>query len=243
MPDSMLEPEFESAFTAWKASPGPQTNSALLKAVSPVIDTALTTYAGKGHSPTLRSHARSMALSAFKTYDPTRGRLRSHMLSSMQRLRRISAQEQQIISIPEAVSLDYQHLMEAEKDLADVNGRMPSDLELADRTGLSLKRIAHIRQSQLPVAEGTTQLGVDGEGPQDVGVTIPGRQNKAWENFVYLDLGNTDRFIMDAALGRNGRRPMSVSQIAQALRITPSAVSQRAQKIQKLLDRPNRLGL
>lgn len=243
MSDSMLEPEFESAFKSWQASPGPQTNSALLKAVSPVIDTALTTYGGKSYSPTLRSHARSMALKSFQTYDPTRGRLRSHMLSSLQRLRRVGAQEQQIISIPESVSLDHQHLTEAEKDLADVQGRMPSDYELADKTGLSLKRIAYIRRSQLPVAEGTTQLNVDGEGPQDVGVNIPGRQNQAWENFVYLDLGNTDRFIMDAVMGRNGRRPMTVSQIAQALRITPSAVSQRTQKIQKLLDRPNRLGL
>lgn len=243
MAESMLEPEFESAFKSWQASPGPQTNSALLKAVSPVIDTALTTYGGKSYSPTLRSHARAMALKSFQTYDPSRGKLRSHMISQMQRLRRVSAQEQQIISIPESVSLDHQHLTEAENDIADAMGRMPSDMELADRTGLSLKRIAHIRKSQLPVAEGTTQMHLEGDEPMDVGVNIPGRQNKAWENFVYLDLGNTDRFIMDASLGRNGRKPMTVSQIAQALRITPSAVSQRTQKIQKLLDRPNRLGL
>jgi DNA-directed RNA polymerase specialized sigma subunit len=235
--DSLLEKEFEPAFTAWKASPNPGTSSTLLSAVRPVIDSAITSYGGSSiGSPTFRSRARLSALNAFQSYDPARGTLRTHLLSQMQGLRRQSAQEQNIISIPEAVALNRKHLDEAENNLRDELGRDPSDAELADRTGMSFGRLAQLRKFNLPIAEGTTQVE-DAEGD----IYEPASQalkqtDQAWENFVYADLGNTDRAVMDHLLGRNGRRKMTVSGIATKLGVTPGAVSQRAAKIQALLD-------
>lgn len=235
--DSLLEKEFEPAFTSWKKAPGPGTSSALLSAVRPVIDSAITSYGGgSAGSPTFRSRARLAALNAFQSYDPAKGTLRTHMLSQMQGLRRTAAKEQNIISIPEAVALNRKHLDEAEMNLRDELGREPSDAELADRSGLSLGRIGQLRKFNLPVAEGTTQVE-DAEGDIYEPASASLRQDdRAWENFVYADLGNVDRTVMDYLLGRNGRRKLNVSQIATKLGITAGAVSQRAAKIQGLLD-------
>ena len=235
--DSLLEKEFEPAYTAWKAAPSPGTNSALLSAVRPVIDSAITSYGGASiGSPTFRSRARLAALNAFGTYDPTKGTLRTHLLSQMQGLRRQAAQEQNIISIPEAVALNRKHLDEAENNLRDELGREPSDAELADRTGLSFARIGQLRQFNQPLAEGMTQVEDDEGDIFEPASQSLKQEDRAWENFVYADLGNVDRAVMDHLLGRNGRARLSVSQIAHRLGVTPGAVSQRAAKIQQLLD-------
>ena len=69
--------------------------------------------------------------------------------------------------------------------------------------------------------------------------TIPGQEDefaKGWEEMVYHDLGDTDQTVFDYLLGAHGRKQLTTSDIARKLGITPSAVSQRATKIQDMLD-------
>ena len=238
-------PDFDSAYTQWQQNKTPDTNTALLKTLQPVIDTAVMSYAGNNANPTLRSKARLMALKALDTYDPARGNVRTHLLSQMQSLRRASAQSQNIIAIPEQVGLDYSHLSDAEKELQDELSRDPTDEELAKKTGLSARRIQKIRAFNQPLAEGLTTAVTDEAGMNnDVASTIPGatRAEDAWFNFVYDDLTPTDKLVADLALGRHGRRRVSTQEIARRLNITPGAVSQRAAKIQAMLDKRHTYG-
>jgi len=232
--------DFESTFSQWQQRRTPETNTQILRTVQPVIDTALTSYAGGNNSPTIRSRAKLMALKALETYDPQKGNVRTHLLSQLQSLRRTAAQAQNIISIPEQVGLDYQRLAESENELRDRLGRDPTDDELADHTLLSPRRIRKIRSFAQPVAEGSTVVE-SGDEMNDGGVasTIPGsiRAAEAWMNFVYDDLSSTDKLIMDLTLGRNGRRRTSTQEIARRLNVTPGAVSQRAAKIQAMIDK------
>ena len=232
--------EFEPLYQQWKTTRTPEMNTKMLSTVQPVIDTALMSYAGKNTSPTLKSRARLMALKALDTYDPQKGNVRTHLLSQMQSLRRMTAKEQNIISLPEQVGLDYQRLNESENELRDQLGRDPTDNELSDHTLLSSRRIRKIRAFSQPVAEGSTaQESGDEANDGNVASTIPGanRSTDAWLNFVYDDLGPIDKMIMDMTLGRNGRRRASTQDIARKLNVTPGAVSQRAAKIQVMLDK------
>jgi DNA-directed RNA polymerase specialized sigma subunit len=233
--------DFDTVYSQWQTAKTPQNNSAVIKSLQPVIDTAVMSYAGQAASPTIKSRAKIMALKALDTYDPAKGNVRTHLLSQLQSLRRVSAQTQNIISIPEQVSLDFSRLNESENELRDQLGRDPSDDELADATGLSVRRIRKVRAFNQPVAEGMTTRDV---GPEenyggDTASMIPGstRADDAWFNFVYDDLSPVDKLIADMTLGRNGRRKASTQDIARRLNITPGAVSQRAAKIQALLDK------
>ena len=231
--------DFEPMFQQWKTQHTPELNTKLLASVQPVIDTALSSYAVQS-SPTTRSRARLMALKAMETYDPQRGNVRTHLLSQLQSLRRLSAKEQNIISLPEQVGLDYQNLTESENELRDQFGRDPTDQELSDHTMLSPRRIKKIRAFNQPLAEGTTtQETADDTNDGGVASSIPGARGgtDAWLNFVYEDLGPTDKLIMDMTLGRNGRRRTTTQEIARRLNVTPGAVSQRAAKIQVMLDK------
>ena len=233
--------DFDTLYPQWQTTRTPENNTAILKTLQPVIDTAVMSYAGQAASPTIRSKAKMMALKALDTYDPRRGNVRTHLLSQLQSLRRVSAQTQNIISIPEQVSLDFSRLSENENELRDQLGRDPADDELADATGLSVRRIQKIRAFNQPVAEGMTtrDVGPDDSYGGDSASNIPGstRATDAWFKFVYEDLSPVDKLIADMTLGRNGRKKSSTQDIARRLNITPGAVSQRAAKIQVMLDK------
>jgi DNA-directed RNA polymerase specialized sigma subunit len=233
--------DFDTLYPAWQTSQTPELNTKIIGAVQPIIDTAVSSYAGNAASPTVRNKAKIMALKALQSYDPNRGNVKTHLLSQMQSLRRLAAQEQNIISIPEQVGLDFQRLGAAENELRDSLSRDPTDDELADMTGLSIRRIKKIRNFHQPVSEGMTarrDSNSDDDTNTDVASTLPNATSAtdAWLDFVYGDLSPVDKLVMDMTLGRNGRRPASTQDIARRLNITSGAVSQRAAKIQTMLD-------
>ncbi len=224
-----IEAAYKPAYTTWKQAPTPENADALVKTVQPVMDTALRPL---GNSPALRGHARRMTLLAMQNYDPERASLRTHLMSHLQGLKRISGSLDMPIHIPERVMLQQRDVAEHHQQLADDLGRDPSDIELADRTGLSTKRLAYLRQFRRPVSESQASFenadgdivspGVDHTTPQSV-----------LNEFVYSDLTPRDQLIMDHAMGRNGREQLPGREIAARLNITPGAVSQRLSAIQE----------
>jgi len=230
-----LEDDHTEAFNQWKADPTPDTRGALLKSVSPVISTAIHSYAPSG-GPNIKSKARLMALKAFDSYDPAKGNMKTHLLSQLRGLQRTQGQANQIIRIPERVVLDRQHLAETESRMQDELGRDPSDLEIANATGLSLKRIGHIRNAKPGTNTGSI---IDEEGEVfSPASSIPGASDNddAWAQMVYYDLDEVNQGVMDYTLGWHGAPQLENREIAQRLGITPSAVSQRKAKIQAMLD-------
>lgn len=233
-----VAPEFDQVFAEWTKNKTPATNTRLLNTVQPVVDTALSSYA-EAASPALKSRARLLALQSMESYDPAKGNVRTHLLTNLQRLRRLNAQHQNIIKVPEQVGLDFQKIDTAQEDLRDQLSRDPSDEELADYTGLSVRRIRKVRSFNKPVATGMTDQETTDDIGGDIASSVPGRENdktNAWLDFVYDDLTPTDKLIMDMTLGRHGRRRVSTQEIAKKLNISPGAVSQRAAKIQAMLD-------
>jgi hypothetical protein len=116
----LLEDEFRPHYESWKADPSPGNSSKVLKALDPVIKSALRTYAGGGQmSPTIRSRAKMIVLDSLPRYDPVKAKLRTHLMVNLQSLRRSTAEENQIVSVPERVRLDQHRLYTANNELAD----------------------------------------------------------------------------------------------------------------------------
>jgi hypothetical protein len=209
-----LEPEFTQPWEEWKKDPNPANSSTLLKTVDPVINAALRTYAGP--SP--------------------RAKLRTHLMTQLQGLRRHVAREGMAVSIPEQVALDLGHVREAENRLRDQLGREPSDMEVADHTGLSRKRLGYLRQHKYTRSEGSMQRPTE-EGEDIYAPAVaPAGNHTAWHDFVYHDLDPVDQVILEHSLGLHGKPILQNQQIAQKLRLSPGAISQRKAKIQAKLN-------
>lgn len=240
--ESLLEEEFKPHFEAWRANETPQTTAVFLKSINPVLDSAVKTYGGSRPSPTVHSKAKLIAVNAARGYDPSQAKLRTHLMVHLQGLRRTSARENQIIRIPERVGLDMYRLHEAETELRDRLGREPSTAELADHTSLSMKRIGHVRKAHYGVAEGSMVSQSEEGGPVQFSPAVGGGSDKTWLDFVYHDLHPTDQYILEHTVGLHGRKIMPKQEIARRLGITPGAVSQRAARIQSVVDQRDELG-
>lgn len=216
------------AFSSWSANQNPQNMRELLTAANPVLDKAITSYGGGDKA--LRGRAKRLAISAFKNYDPSRGtKLQTHLLIRLQPLRREHMARSTPVSIPERVQFDKMKLNNAEEAFKDAHERDPSDQELADMTSLSTKRIAHVRRFA---------RGIISEGQTDdpaSGISTPGASQVTpediWIEYVHHDLDPIDKKILEWRTGMFDKDKVSTGEIARRLKLTPSAISQRAAKI------------
>lgn len=238
-PVERLEDDYRPHFEAYAADPSPRNAGALLRTVDPLVRLGVRTYGG-GNSPLAYSRARKIALDALGGYDPRKASLKTHLMSHMRGLQRYRSQLNQPLSVPEQVMLEHQRVYNAGRELEDELGRTPSDAELSDRAGVSMKRLGYVRQYRPAVTEGqfhNLTAGKD-EGMESAFDPAVVRRDPALEaaEFVYHDLDPVDQVILERSMGMHGSSRASQKDIAKALGMSPSAVTQRAQRIQMQLD-------
>ena len=242
---SPIDKKYAVEYDAWKKTPTPKTTGALLKKMQPSIDRGISANVGKNVSPVLRSRARRLALDAVRTFSPTKGtRLSTHVINHMKGLRRIARKQQQVLRVPERVALDQNFLYTAEAELSDKLGREPSINELADHTKISSRRIEQVRKYRNPMAEGSL-LDVTDQNPEGYSPAVEQSSisNDTTLRAAYDDMSATNQKIMEWTLGIYGKKPVSNRMIADRLRMTPGAVSQRKAQIQAKIDEMQNFGM
>lgn len=225
-------PALEDHWTQYNKSPTPENTAMMLTRIEPTINSALTSYAGGNQS--LKGHAKSLAVGALQTYDPNRGvKLETHLMSQLRPLSRLHAETSASVKVPERIRADLYRVNQNHQEFFDENGREPADSELADRTGISMKRIAHVRKfARSEVSESSlTSKGEDGDDETFYPGTETNDPQKIWMEYVHHDLAPIDQKILEWKTGFNGKEILSTGEIAARLNISSGAVSQRAAKI------------
>lgn len=228
-----IEPHLIKPVMDYKANPHPASADAFLKAVSPIMETGLSTYGGKNVNPMMRTRARRVLLDSVRTYDPSRASFKTHAMNQLRTLQRYGAQQQQVLKVPEGVALDQGHLRESEAELRDRLGRDPSDQELADHAGISRRRIRYVRGYRQGIAEGqlaSAGAAEDGDGGYEPAVNQADPTHLMAE-FLYHDLDPVDQVILEYTVGLNGSPRLPGSVLAQRVGLTPGAISQRKARL------------
>lgn len=228
MKPNYLEPEFSDAYTQWQTNDNEDTRAGFLKTVAPLVEKNVYGIA-KSKNPLLLSQGRQLALQALRSYDPSKAKFTTHLYGQMQGLRRIKQKQEQILSMPQRIALENYNLLEAEKELSHELGRDPTDSEIADRYGISPKRIEYLRQYHSGASEGQLESG------HTISVQDPLKQQSMVMQLVYHDLDPYHQKIMEYTLGMNGRKPLSNSELAIKLKRSPGAISQAKKRIQDIL--------
>lgn len=232
-PKKDKEAEREALLNSYKARPDPGNLKSVLDAYDDVITKASQQFSGGYDSPILKRRAQILAAKAIKTFDPSKGtKVSTHIYNSLQPIRRMAPAMTEAVVVPERVAIDMAKLDEVDKELYNFLGRDPSDAEIADRTGLSIKRIGKLRKMHMPVNEGSFR---DPENPDQI--DSPGVAGKTPEqvmiDYLYYDLSPMDQKVMEMSSGYNGRPKLSLEETAVALGKPYKWVSQRASIIQK----------
>ena len=219
------------AYDNWKKEPNPLNVKAVLTELKPTIESALTSYAPEDKD-ILRTRANIMAVNAINMYDPTqRTKLSSYVFNHLKGLNREKARRKNVVHVPENILLERNKIQKATDSFQSEYGREPTLDELADDTGLSIKRIEYASKkkaarsgSQL-LSEKGDSLFTKAEDPQRV-----------WADYVYHDLDGPDKKIFEWSPGYGGTDKIQKMDIAKRLNISPAAVSRRINKIVYLLE-------
>jgi DNA-directed RNA polymerase specialized sigma subunit len=221
----MSIPEYD----AWLGDPSRENLANVVESLKPTINSEVQRYTGP--KPLLRSRAKSLAIKAIQTYDPAKGaNLRSWVVTQLQPLARYGQQMRPMhaseVAIRQAAEVNRRR-----EEMSDDLGRDPTDAELADETGISMRRIRNIRKQVKPtVFEGTLTEAKGEEGPSMPGVVESSSMDTA-QQMVYDSLTTRDKAIYDWKTGKHGKPALSNQLIAKRLGVTPALVSQRSRQI------------
>jgi len=176
-----------------------------------------------GNNPQMRHQARLYAADAVKKFDPASGtKLRTWTQSQLQSLQRYRRENQGPVKVPDRASIDAWAIEKSQRELEDSLGFEPSVLQLADHSGLSVKRIAAVRKITRPVAASAQMY--------DEGESLPDFLGEALE-YVYGDSDPVDRKIIELTTGYGGSPMLSKKDTAERLGISPAQVTRRSERI------------
>jgi DNA-directed RNA polymerase specialized sigma subunit len=229
------KPLFPEIYTAWSQNPNEANTTGIMQTLEKTLNNAITSYA-KGDNG-LKTRAYLIALDALKSYDPkTNVNLNTYVMNQLKSLNRFKRERENLIHIPENVYYNQQLLDTKTSEFIDEKGREPSDQELADRLGISLKQIGRAR--------GFRQFTNSSKVIHDSGDDMSTSENTKdpfddWKDYVYFDSDNTDKLIMERISGYNGHKIQSKGEVAKKLGISNAALSQRVSKLSKRLEEYN----
>jgi len=217
----------------WKKNPTPASLSVVLKAVQPTMDSAISRFPSF-NSAVLHGEAKRLAIQAVKTYDPAEGTaLGTHLFNHMRPLARKTQEMSRAIAIPRDAREELAKLARIKSNFMEENNREPHDAELCNLMGIPPKKLGKLhRMMHYEFAEGGLE--------DDPEVPAEDHNLGLWADYVYHDLNDRDKLIMDHRVGRNGRPILSTEEVAAKLGIHPTYVNRKAQEIaQKILDGAN----
>lgn len=221
----------DPAYEAWRADPTPDNLGRVVKSLDSTIGYKLSSM-GVGNNPQMRHQARLYAAEAVKKYDPASGAtLRTWTQSQLQSLQRFKRENQGPVKIPDRAAIDAWSIERARRELEDELGVEPDVKQLADRSGLSVKRLAAVQKITRPVAADDQMY--------DDGGSLPDYLGEALE-YVYDGADRIDRKIIEMTTGYAGTPVMSKKDIAAKLGISASQVTRRSDRIGQQLQEMDR---
>lgn len=233
--------DIDSLFASYQKSQDRAALGKLVTGLKPAIDKAIYRHVG-APDPVLRGQAKKLVAAAMPKYDPSLASLETFVSQQTRPLIRYQSRRKRVVKTPDELQMQATTVGNAYRAFEAENGRSPSNHELADTTGIPLKKLKKIRAFDTQVMAGSTQTGEEGNmqlGEQ--GVFDDATASMSFVNLIRDDLPPVDQSIMEHTLGLEGSEVLSNAELAKRLNLSPGAVSQRKAKIQKILDRETNL--
>lgn len=228
--DPKGQDSYSRAYNKWVVSRTPEDMANIVEAFMPTVNAEIMQYSGP--KELLRSRGRYLVTQAIKSFNPMgNAKLNSWVVTNLRQLSRYGKRLRPIRS-SEAMIRNAAELASVEKRLEDDLGRKPTDDELVDETGWSKKTIADIKKSSIATVNGAMFEDDDeDEGTMyDPGTVRPDSLSYAAEA-VYMGLDDKDKAIFDGKTGMHGKEQVSGTSLADMLKLTPAAISQRSSSI------------
>lgn len=222
--------EIQISYDEWQKKQTPENMARVLKSMDYIINTEVHRYPGP--NTLLRGRAKKLAVDAVRSYNPESGaRLPSWVTTQMQQLSRYGNTLQRPVKTPEVARRQAAEINARRQELKDELGDDPTDEQIADVTGLSIRRIQSLQKMVRPtVGEATFEIddaGGDAAAYPSVDEDGDPRFRESVE-MTYDGLDARDKMIFDLKTGRNGQPSVDNKSIAKRLGVSAGLISQRS---------------
>ena len=219
----------QELYALYAADPSPATLAPVIESLKPTLVSEAYRYPGPRNA--VMSHAKVLAVKAIKSYDPNSGaQLRSWVTGNLKSLSRFGQELARPAHVPEIAARQAAQLDAARSQLADELGRDPSDEELADHSGISLKRVGQVKAMARPYMREGEMLSQEGDEQSSYPAVDPVGPDPALNSAVEAVLQSSDdrdQMILKHKIGHGGAERLSNQDIAKRLGVSPAFVSQR----------------
>ena len=218
---------YRDAYDKWVVNQTPENLAGVISAFAPTINSEIQRY--EGPKPLLRSRAKILAIKAIKTYNPMSGaNLNSWVVSNLRQLSRYG-QGLRDVKVPELALRRAAEVSRVYNEMSSDLGRPPTDEELSDEIGISIKKLRRVReQAKASVVSSSFDATDDSDSSSfDPGV-VESRNVPFATEAVYMSLNDRDKKIYDMRTGSHGSPVYSATDIAKRLGVSSAAISQRA---------------
>jgi len=220
----------------WSTTGDKESLNRIMKMLEPTISSAKYTFTEGHEHPTIDMEALRLVYEALGKYDPDYGvKLETYVFSQLQPIRRMSQSLQQPLKAPQRAHTEIGILQRERSRLEEELGREPSQGELSDATGFSLKKLKQLST----IEKGTLTTGQFRSEEDQVDLLEGLEQGEEWDPWpaeaVYWGLSPIQQNIYDYRTGSHGKEELSNKETAAQLGISESAVSQNVTVIQDKL--------
>jgi len=214
-------------YVQWMKNPtNNDATNAVLKRIQPILNSAITSYAGKDSRMNIK--ARLSALELMKKYDPNAGiQLNTYLMSNLKKLTRVKRERDAVIHMPENIYYNQQAIKRSAASIWEGTGKEATDTQISDDTGLSVKQIKKANKTRAAM-NNSSYMTEKGDHLQ----SIDRDYSEVWKDYVYFDLDDTNKKIFEWTTGYNDSKILPKNVIAKKLKISSAAVSQRITKMQ-----------
>lgn len=214
--------DYQKAWLAYQDNPTSSTLRAVVDSLHPLIASQAAAHGG-AESPHIRHKARLMAADAVRTFDPASGaKLTTWVQSNLRGLSRYRRESGGPVKIPERAQLDAWHIEKARRQYFDEHGDEPDTRQLADASGMPVKRITEVIAMTRPIAAESEFYGVQQSVADNLGEAL---------DYVYSQADKIDRAIIDHTMGYGGKPVLQKQQIAAKLNVSPALITRRSERI------------
>lgn len=225
----------QSPYDQWRYEPTQNNLYNVVKSLQPTIQASLASM--KGMDPNIKAKARVVAAKAVQSYDPNSGAsLPTWVSSQLRQLTRDVRKSNNVLSVPENAQLDAYHIYKTELELEDELGRTPTVQEVADRAGMSIKKISTVKSKIKAVA---TDAGFESDDGSSIVQNSTNDYSQEAMDYVYNESDLKDQQLLEHLVGYGGSDIWDNKTIMEKLNLTPVQLSRRkmrlSQRIQSIM--------
>ena len=223
----------------WQAGDETAKND-LIRSLDPLLQNQVNKFANAGlPRPAIEAEARKLAIDAFKTYDPSKAALSTHVTNYEKHLQRYVLNYQNIGKIPENRGLQISKFTNIKRNLIESLGREPTIVELADKLSWSIKEVDRM-ESEL-----RRDLSMISNKEDDYFEDILFNVDETSEiiQFIYYEAPAEEKLILEHTFGMGGKPKLNSLEIAERLNKSEVYVKNIRKKLGAKISELRNMGL